>query len=134
MTYLLWAFYLTGWLTVILKRAYDSSKNPLTPWDNVAAYFARWLPGIIMNFGITTALFLGVWRDTSFLTKMLEAVGVHKDVQVPLNPFTAIMFGIASDKIADIIISALTYLISKAKAILPGNTDQGGSNDPNPKP
>ena len=121
MIFILWAFYLVGWLGMILKRAYKSAKNPLTPWVDVPEYFKLWLPGIMINFAITTALFIGVWRDTAFLSKMLLMVGVHKDVEVPLNPLTAVIFGIASDQLADMILSAWNYVMSKVKAILPGN-------------
>jgi hypothetical protein len=118
MIYLLWFLYIFGWLGIILKRAYKSARNPNTPWDNIATYFKMWLPGIMLNFGITTALFVSVWRDTSFLTNSLLYFGVHKDVQIPLNPVTAILFGVASDQIADIIISVLVYILAKVRAFL----------------
>ena len=124
MIFALWAFYLLGWFGMILKRAYKSAKNPLTPWENVPEYFKLWLPGIMINFGVTTALFVGVWRDTAFLTKMLLMVGVQKDISIPLNPFTAVLFGIASDQLADLIITSFSYVVSKVKGILPGGTDE----------
>lgn len=129
MIYLLFAFYLIGGLGVLLKRAYKSAKNPDTPWDNVGAYCKQHAPDILTNFAVSTALFIGVWRDTSFLTKMLALVGVVKDVQVPLNPLTAVLYGVASDSIADAIISAATYLLNKVRLILPG-----GNNEPPQNP
>jgi hypothetical protein len=128
MIYLLFAFYLLGGVGVLLNHAYKSAKSPLTPWDSVPDYCKLHAPHILMNFGVSTAIFLGVWRDTTFLTKMLLLVGVHKDIQIPLNPLTAILFGIAGDPIADVIISALGYAVAKAKLLLPG-TAQGDAND-----
>ena len=130
MIYLLFAFYLIGGLGVLLKRAYKSAKNPDTPWDNVAGYCKQHAPDILTNFAVSTALFIGVWRDTSFLTKMLALVGVNKDIQVPLNPLTAVLYGVAGDPIADALISAATFIINKVRLILPGGSNNEPPNQP----
>jgi hypothetical protein len=124
MIYLLFAFYLIGGVGVLLKRAYKSAKNPDTPWDNVRGYCAQHAPDILVNFAVSTALFIGVWRDTSFLTKMLALIGVQRDIQVPLNPLTAVLYGVAGDPIADAMISAATFVITKVRLILPGGSDE----------
>jgi hypothetical protein len=123
MIYLLFAFYLIGGLGVLLKRAYKSAKNPDTPWDNVSAYCKQHAPDILTNFAVSTALFIGVWRDTAFLTKMLALVGVQKDIEIPLNPLTSVLYGVAGDPIADALISVATWAITKVKLILPGGSD-----------
>src|SRR5690242_4245344 len=111
MIYLLWLFYLAGWLTVILDRAYKSAKNPLTPWDSIGDYFKRWFPGILRNFMISTAAFVAVAQTDFFLTQGLPfATGEFKTVAFPL--VKSVLFGISSDKVADLLVSGGTFLTS----------------------
>lgn len=130
MIYLLWAFYLLGGLGVLLKRAYKSAKDQNTPWQSVPQYCKVHAPEILTNFVISTALFWSVWRDTSFLTKMLLMVGVTKDVQVPLNPLTAALYGVFSDQVVDLIVGQVLSIFGKVKAILPGGGNTGDASDP----
>jgi hypothetical protein len=55
---------------------------------------------------------------------MLAVIGVEKDIQVPLNPLTAVLYGVAGDPIADALISAATFVITKVRLILPGGSDE----------
>jgi hypothetical protein len=125
MIYLLFAFYLIGGLGVLLKRAYKSAKDPDKPWTNVYGYCAVHAPDILLNFAVSTALFLSVWRDTSFITKGFHMLGIQQDIVVPLNYVTAVIFGATSDPIADGLISAGAFLVNKVRVLLPG----GGTND-----
>jgi hypothetical protein len=118
MTLFLWMWYLLAWAAVILKRAYKSAKNPYTPWSGIAEYFKLWGPGIFFNLVCSTALFVTVWRDTTFLTKMLLMFGMHKDIQIPLNPVTAVAFGISSDQVGDTFIWIVTWIGAKVKSLL----------------
>jgi hypothetical protein len=107
MTFILWGFYILGGLGSMWKRANLSASSAHTPWDNVRGYAGEHGPQLMINFLLSTALFLTVWQDTSFLTHALLFVGVSKDVEVPLNPFTAALYGVFSDQVMDFIVAKL---------------------------
>lgn len=128
MIFLLWAIFLIGWLAVLVKHAYKSAANQFTPWDNIGDYCKIHAPDIMLNLLLSCGLFWGVWRDTSFITKTLLMFGVHKDIEVALNPFTAACYGVVSQQIADIFTSFIIAIAAKLKDILPS----GGNDEPKP--
>jgi hypothetical protein len=58
-----------------------------------------------INFLLCTGLFWTVWHDTSSLSRLLQVVGVSKDFDVPLNPFTAAVYGVFGDNLMDFIVA-----------------------------
>jgi len=107
MTFILWLFYILGGVASMWKRANLSASSTHTPWDNVSGYVKDHGPQLMINFLLSTALFLTVWEDTTFLTKALLMFGVSKDVSVPLNPFTAALYGVFSDNVMDFVVAKL---------------------------
>jgi hypothetical protein len=111
MTIFLWLFYILGQFFAMWKRASLSAKSQLSPWNNIREYFIGHGPQMGINFLLSTGLFWTVWHDTTFLSRLLQIVGVDKNFDVPLNPFTAAIYGVASDAIMD-------FLATKVLAIL----------------
>ncbi len=108
MTYVLWACFLLGGLMSVWKRAYLSASKEFTPWQNVKDYMVAHAPQVGMNFLLASGLFWTVWHDTAFLTKILSYFGFQKDIEVPLNPFTAGIYGVFSDSIMDFVVAKLS--------------------------
>ena len=104
---ILWLFYLLGGVASMWKRANLSASSSHTPWGNVTEYVASHGPQLMINFLLSTALFLTVWMDTTFLTHALLFFGVAKDVEVPLNPFTAALYGVFSDNVMDFVVAKI---------------------------
>jgi hypothetical protein len=111
MTIFLWLFYILGQFFAMWKRASLSAKSQLSPWNNIREYFIGHGPQMGINFLLSTGLFWTVWHDTTFLAQLLQIVGVNKNFDVPLNPFTAAIYGVASDAIMD-------FLATKVLGIL----------------
>jgi hypothetical protein len=116
MTYALWACFLVGGLLSVWKRAYLSASKDYTPWQNVKGYMVAHGPQIGMNFLLASGLFWTVWHDTSFLTKVLAYFGLQKDIEVPLNPFTAGIYGVFSDSIMDFVVAAISKKVPQLEA------------------
>ena len=106
-TFVLWLFYILGEVGSMWKRANLSAASSHTPWDNVRGYIGEHGPQLMINFLLSTALFITVWHDTTFLARGLQWVGVQKDFEVPLNPFTAALYGVFSDQVMDFIVAKL---------------------------
>jgi hypothetical protein len=107
MIYVLLGFYLAGGLGNLWKRASLSAASPHTPWMNVKEYVSAHGGDIIINFALSLGLFITVWRDTAFLSKLLLMFGFHQDIEVPLNPFTAGIYGVFSESLMDLIIAKI---------------------------
>jgi hypothetical protein len=105
MTILLWGFYVLGQTLSMWKRANLSANNKYTPWESVRQYVAGHGPQMGINFLLCTGLFWTVWHDTSSLSRLLQVVGVSKDFDVPLNPFTASVYGVFGDNLMDFIVA-----------------------------
>ena len=124
MTFALWSIYILGQLLTIWKRASLSAKSQFSPWNNLKEYVTGHGPQIGINFLLGTGLFWTVWHDTSFLAHMLQTVGISKDFDVPLNPFTAGIYGVASDSIIDLLTAKVLPLLGLAPSVPkqdPGN-------------
>jgi hypothetical protein len=130
MTLALWAFYILGNVFTVWKRANLSVSKTFTPWDNLKQYLAAHGPQIGINFLLSSGLFWTVWHDTTFLTRMLAYVGVTKDIEVPLNPFTAAVYGVFSDTLMDFITAKITAKVPALSPLEPKAPPQGGANDP----
>jgi hypothetical protein len=105
MTILLWGFYVLGQTLSMWKRANLSANNKYTPWESVRQYVSGHGPQMGINFLLCTGLFWTVWHDTSSLSRLLQVVGVSKDFDVPLNPFTAAVYGVFGDNLMDFIVA-----------------------------
>ncbi len=116
MTVFLWLFYILGQFFSMWKRANLSAKSQFSPWSNIREYVAGHAPQLGINFLLSTGLFWTVWHDTTFLARMLQIVGVTKDFDVPLNPFTAALYGVGSDTIMDFIVAKLGAKVGLAPA------------------
>ena len=108
---ILFLFYFAGQFGSLWKRATLSADNIHTPWVTAVQYFQSHLGDILINFVISLGLFLTVWHNTQFLTTMLAWIGFTKDISVPLNPFTAAVYGVFSEQCSDLIISKVSKLI-----------------------
>lgn len=108
---ILWLFFILGQIFVTWKRALLSAQSKLTPWKSIIGYLVANGAQISLNFLLSTGLFLSVWRDTSFLTHALLYWGVSKDVEIPLNPFTAALYGIVSSNLMDIVVARLLKFV-----------------------
>ena len=128
MTLMLWAFYILGGLLSVWKRANLSKSKDYTPWGTVKQYLVAHGPQIGINFLLSTGLFWTVWHDTTFLSRMLVYIGIQKDFEVPLNPFTAAIYGVASDNLMDFIVAKIS---NKIPAMQPPS---GGPNEPPQNP
>lgn len=126
MIWLLWAFYLLGGVLSVWKRANLSASATHTPWDSVKGYLVAHGPQIGINFLLSSGLFWVMWHDTAFLSKLLQYFGVNKDFDVPLNPFTAAVYGVFSDQLMDFLVSKIG---TKVPSIQP-SAPTGGPNAP----
>jgi hypothetical protein len=129
MTLFLWAFYILGNAFAVWKRANLTVSKDFTPWNNLKQYLIGHGPSIGINFLLSTGLFWTVWHDTTFLTKMLAYIGVTKDIEVPLNPFTAAIYGVFSDSLMDFINAKITARVPVLTTLQP-KAPQGEPNDP----
>lgn len=105
MTFFLWAFYILGQFFSMWKRANLSASSQYSPWDNMRQYVRGHAPQMGINFLLCTGLFWTVFHDTSSLSRLLQVVGVAKDFDVPLNPFTAAVYGVFGDNIMDFVVA-----------------------------
>lgn len=105
MTFVLWGVYILGQLLSMWKRANLSANSAFTPWQNVRQYVMGHGPQMGINFLLSMGLFWMVWHDTTSLSRLLQVVGVSKDFDVPLNPFTAAVYGVFSDNIMDFVVA-----------------------------
>ena len=116
---LLLFFYLIGGAGSLLKRATLSADNKHTPWASAWDYLMGNFGDALINLAVSLGLFITVWRNTTFLTTILVWFGVGKDVSVPLNPFTAAIFGVFSEQVTDFIISKGSKLFPQSTATQP---------------
>jgi hypothetical protein len=129
MTLFLWAFYILGNVFTVWKRANLTVSKDFTPWNNLKQYLIGHAPAIGINFLLSSGLFWTVWHDTTFLTKVLLYVGIQKDIEVPLNPFTAAIYGVFSDSLMDFITAKITAKVPVLTTLQP-RAPQGEPNDP----
>ena len=129
MTLFLWLFYILGQFFSMWKRANLSAKSQFSPFDNVKQYVVGHAPQMGINFLLCSGLFWTVWHDTSFLTKVLAYFGFQKDIEVPLNPFTAAIYGVFSDSVMDFIVAKISTRVPQLQVTVPPT----GANDA-PKP
>jgi hypothetical protein len=128
MVFALWGFYILGGVLSVWKRANLSANQKFTPWQNVRQYAVAHGPQIGINFLLSSGLFWVMWHDTSFLAKILQYFGINKDFDVPLNPFTAAVYGVFSDQIMDFIVAKISVKVPAIQA----NT--GANNVPTQNP
>lgn len=105
MTLFLWAFYILGQLLSMWKRANLSAQSQFSPWENVRQYVRGHAPQMGINFLLCTGLFWTVWHDTTSLSRLLQVIGISKDFDVPLNPFTAAVYGVFGDNVMDFVVA-----------------------------
>lgn len=111
MTYALWAIYILGQFFSMWKRATLSAKSQFSPWNSIKQYIAGHGAQMGINFLLATGLFWSVWKDTTFLTHLLQFVGWKQDFEVPLNPFTAAVYGVFSETLMDLLATKVTALV-----------------------
>ncbi|HEY6026068.1 MAG TPA: hypothetical protein VIV09_04135 [Pseudolabrys sp.] len=116
MTFFLWACYILGQFFSMWKRANLSARSEYSPWDSIRQYVRGHAPQMGINFLLCTGLFWSVWHDTSSLSKLLQVVGVSKDFDVPLNPFTAAVYGVFGDNVMDFVVAKLGAKVGLAPA------------------
>jgi hypothetical protein len=130
MTIFLWGFYILGNVFTVWKRANLSVSKDFTPWNNLKQYLVSHGPTIGINFLLSSGLFWTMWHDTTFLTKMLLYIGIQKDIEVPLNPFTAAIYGVFSDTLMDFITAKITARVPVLAPLQPKLPPTGEPNDP----
>lgn len=121
MTLFLWAFYMLGQFLSMWKRANLSSQSQFSPWDNVRQYVRGHAPQMGINFLLCTGLFWTVWHDTSSLARLLQLVGISKDFDVPLNPFTAGVYGVFGDNVMDFVVAKFAGRVGLAPTAPPAS-------------
>lgn len=119
MIWILLLFYLVGQFGSLWKRATLSADNLHTPWFTAIQYCQGHVGDIAINFALSLGLFVTVWHNTQFLTTMLAWFGFSKDISVPLNPFTAAIYGVFSESLMDLIIAKVSRVLGMIQGTAP---------------
>ena len=119
MIWVLLLFYLAGTFGSLWKRATLSADSLHTPWYTVRQYCQYHLGDILYTQSIALGLFGAVWHNTQFLTTMLAWLGFTKDIEIPLNTFTAAIYGAFSESVVDLIVAKLRKLLGPTPASKP---------------
>lgn len=116
-TFLAWLVFTAAAFLILIYMAAMAAGSELTPWKTAREYVRARPITLTVRFVLVQFLFFGIWDQPALVGDLFgKAAGVGP-IPLPTRWWLAGLLGLASDKLADLAMSAGGWLYRRSKSL-----------------
>jgi hypothetical protein len=112
-----WLAFTVASLLAIVYKAVMSAGSELTPFSTAWGYFRHQPVTVVTRFLLAQVLYFAIWDNPALVGDLFGKVTGFGLVVMPTRWYLALALGLASDKLADLVMIAAAFAYARFLAV-----------------